>query len=72
MERKAGSKLNVTIRGYLKTSCLFVDFIATIKTSVWLLSSKDMKRFASFLEFIQWDGKIYMKGDAKYFTFKIV
>jgi len=31
-----------------------------------------MKRFASFLEFIQWEGKVDMKGDAQYFTFLIV
>jgi len=57
---------------YLKTPCMFVDFIVAMKTSVWLLSSKYMKRFASFLEFIQWEGKVDMKGDAQYFTFLIV
>jgi len=72
MPWKEGSELNVMIHVYLKTSCLFVDFIVTIKTSVWLLSSKDTKLFVSFLEFIQWDGKVYMKGDVKYFSFFIV
>jgi hypothetical protein len=57
---------------YLNAPCLCVDFIETIKLSVLLLSSKAMKPFARFLAFNRRDGKVYMKGDAKYFKFLIV